>query len=253
MSGWKLSAALVAKHFSNLGDTVAVTLANFDPETATEVDREKLQEQLRQYALRLAEARRKYELEKKEADDLAALIAADEKTAVVLLEKFERNDGSVDEATLNEFASNLEAMKARLPGEEQDVKDAKDLLDALQDILNTVEKKLADFDRVAKETLNAINRAKADKERQDLRVQQQQEVASLRTGLGSASTALGALGKRAEQLRIQADATKIVADIGQKPLDRANAVEEARRIAAGTSTAGESAADRLRRLSSKAA
>ncbi|KVP75285.1 hypothetical protein [Burkholderia ubonensis] len=250
MSGWKLSAALFLKQISSLGDTVAQALASFDPETATEVDRDNLVAKLREVATKLAEARRKYEVEKKEADDLATQIANDEKAAAILISKFEA--GQVDEATLNEFANNLEAMKARLPGEQQDAVDAKELVDTLESILKTIEQRLADFDANAKRALQAIAQAKADQERQSLRLEHQQELNSLKSGLGSTSTALGALNKKAEQLRVQADATAIQADIGQKPIDRQNAVEEARRIAAGNAApAAESAADRLRRLTGK--
>jgi myosin heavy subunit len=250
MSGWKLSAALFVKQIHALGDTVASALASFDPETATEVDRDNLKAKLRDIATKLAEARRKYDFEKKEADDLAAQIALDEKTAAILIAKFEA--GQVDEATLNEFANNLEAMKARLPSEQQDATDAKELVDTLEGILKTIEQKLSDFDANAQKALRAIAQAKADKERETLRLQGQEEMRQLKSGLGSTSTALGALNKKAAQLRVQADATAIQADIGQKPLDRQNAVEEARRIAAGTAApAAESAADRLRRLTGK--
>jgi len=250
MSGWKLAAKLFLNQIGALGDSVAQSLAAFDPETATQVDRDNLVAKLREVATKLAEARRKYDAEKREAEDLAAQIAQDEKAAAVLLQKFEA--GSIDEATLTEFANNLEDMKGRLPGELQDATDAKELVDTLQGILDTIDKKLADFDANAKKALRAIEQAKADHEREQLRLQGQEEMRSLKAGLGSSSTALGALNKKAEQLRVQADSAAIVADIGQKPIDRANAVEEARRIAAGgAAPAAESAADRLRRLTGK--
>lgn len=250
MSGWKLTAALFMKQISALGDSVAQSLAAFDPETATQVDRDNLVAKLREIATKLAEARRKYDVEKKEADDLAAQIARDEAAAAILITKFEA--GEIDEATLTEFANNLEAMKERLPAEQQDAVDAKELVDTLQNIIGTVEKKLADFDAQAKKAMRAIEQAKADQERQQLRLQNQEELRALKDGFGSTSTALGALNAKAEKLRVQADSAAIQADIGQKPLDRANAVEEARRIAAGTNVAAtESAADRLRRLTKK--
>lgn len=250
MSGWKLTAALLVKQISALGDSVATALAGFDPETATEVDRDNLKSKLHEVALKLAEARRKYQAEKDEADALAAQIAQDEAAAAVLIAKFEA--GQLDEAILTEFANNLETMKARLPGEEQDAKDAKELVDTLQEILNTIEKNLADFDAAAKKALQAIEQAKADKEREELRQQNQAQLTAMKSGLGGASTALGALNKKAAELRVEADAAATITAIGQKPIDRANAVEEARRIAAGTATpAAESAADRLRRLTGK--
>jgi hypothetical protein len=250
MSGWKLSAALFWKQISALGDSAAQALASFDPETATEVDRDNLTAKLREIATKLAEARRKHNVEKHEADTLAAQIAQDEKAAVVLLAKFD--SGAIDEATLTEFANNLEDMKARLPGEQQDAADAQELVDTLQGILGTIEQKLADFNTNAKKALRAIEQAKAEQERQSLRLQSQEELRSLKSGLGSSSSALGALNQKAEKLRIAADASAIEADIGQKPLDRQNAIEDARRIAAGGAEAtSESAADRLRRLTGK--
>jgi chromosome segregation ATPase len=250
MSGWKLTAALLAKQLGAIGTRVAQGLAAFDPETATEVDRDNLKADLRELSLKLAEGRNKYNIEKKEADDLAAQIAQDEKAAAVLIGKFD--EGKIDEATLTEFADNLEKMRARLPAEQQDVTDAKELVDTYQSMLDSAEQKLNAFEANAKKVLRDIEQAKADQERQQLRLRQQDEVRTLKAGLSSTATSMGALNAQAEKLRIQADATRIQADLGQKPLDRMNAVEEARRIAAGTNTpAAESAADRLRRLTGK--
>ena len=245
MSGWNLSVALITKHFGKLGDSIAEALASFDPETATQVDRDNLQAKLREVATKMAEARRKYDIEQREAVNLAALIATDEKAAEILIAKFEK--GEIDEATLNEFSSNLEAEKARLPGEQQDVSDAKALVDTLQDILNTVEQRLGEFDQHAKEALRAIAQAQAEKERQELRLQHQSELREIQTGLGGASTALGALAQKAEKLRVEAEASRSIADVGQKPLDRNNAVEEARKLASGAAPATcLSAVERLR-------
>lgn len=252
MSGWKLTSALLVKQIGALGNSIAQALASFDPETATEVDRDNLKAKLREVAVELAGARRKYDAEKKEADDLVAEIARHERAAEVLITKFEA--GQVEEAVLNEFANNLENLKARLPGEQQDVVDAKELVDTLQSIIDDVEKKLADFEANAQKALRAIAQAKADQQRQQLRLQQQEDLRVLKSGMGSTSTAIGALNAKAEKMRIQADATRIEADIGQKPLDRQNAVAEALRIADGTNApAAESAADRLRRMTAKAA
>lgn len=250
MSGWKLSASLLLKQVGSLGDFVAGKLVTLDPETATEVDRENLQAHLRDAATKLASARREYDAVKRTADELEAQIAQDEKAATVLISKLDA--GQVDEATLNEFADNLEAMKGRLPAAQEDVAAAKELVDTVQGIVNTITKKVEDFDAHAKAALRNIAQAQADQQKQQMRLQQQEELRALQNGAGSPSTALGALNKKAEQLRVQADAAAIQADIGQKPIDRSNAVEEARRIAAGTNTpVAESAADRLRRLTGK--
>eukprot|EP01032_Pedospumella_encystans_P033974 gene33974-38398_t len=41
-NGWALTARLITKHFGALGDRVSEAIANFDPETATEADRDRL-------------------------------------------------------------------------------------------------------------------------------------------------------------------------------------------------------------------
>ncbi|MBF6986492.1 hypothetical protein [Cupriavidus sp. IK-TO18] len=78
--------------------------------------------------------------------------------------------------------------------------------DTLQGIRNAIAQKLADFDANAKMALRAIGQAKADKDCELLRLQSQDELRSLKAGLSSTSTALGALNKKAEKLRVEADA-----------------------------------------------
>jgi chromosome segregation ATPase len=250
MSGWKLSAALIVKQIGALGDTVAQALVSFDPETATEVDRDNLKQKLHDAATKLASARHEYDGVKVKADQLDAQIAQDTKAAGILIAKFDAKE--IDEQTLNEFANNLEDMKGRQPAAQQDVADAKELVDTVQGIVNSIEKKLNEFEANAQKALRAIAQAQANQDRENMRLQNQQELRDLQSSTGSSSTALGALNRKAEKLQVAADATAIQADIGQKPIDRSNAVEEARRIAAGTATpAAESAADRLRRLTGK--
>lgn len=250
MSGWKLTAALITKHVGVLGDKLATAIAGFDPETATQVDRDNLQAKLREVALKLADAKHKNDAAQKAATDLAASIETDAKTAEVLIAKFEKKE--IDEAMLNEFANNLEADKARLPGVQQDAAAAQQLVDTLQEILNTVEQNLNEFDAKAKAAMRSLDQARADQQRAELQQQRQAELNELRSSVGGTSTGLAALNRAADKARVQADAAQTVADIGQKPIDRANVIEEARRIAAGeTPAATESAADRLRRIAGK--
>ena len=79
MSGWNLTFALVKKQVGVLGDNLATAIASFDPETATEVDRDRLKENLHQVALKLADAKHKNEAAQKAATDLEASIVTDKK------------------------------------------------------------------------------------------------------------------------------------------------------------------------------
>lgn len=250
MSGWSLTAALIKKHVGVLGDNIASAIASFDPETATQVDRDNLAAKLREVAVKLAEAKQKNDAAHTAASNLASSIANDQKAAEILIGKFEAKE--IDEAMLNEFASELDANKARLPDLQQDAERSQQLVDTLQDILNTVEKNLSEFDSKAKDAMRNLAQARADGERAELRQQEQAELNHLMSGAGGASTGLNALNRAADKARVQADAAQTIADIGQKPIDRRNVVDEARRIAAGgADTATESAADRLRRVVNK--
>lgn len=106
MSGWNLTFALVKKQVGALGDSLATAIASFDPETATQVDRDRLKENLHQVALKLAAAKQKNEAAQQAATALETSIATDKKAAETLLAKFEAKQ--VDETMLNEFAANLE-------------------------------------------------------------------------------------------------------------------------------------------------
>lgn len=247
MSGWKLTAALITKHVGVVGDKIASAIASFDPETATQVDRDNLNAKLHEVALKLADAKHKNDAAQSAATGLLQSIANDEKTAEILIAKFDTKE--VDEATLNEFANSLEADKARLPGLQQDAAASQRLVDTLQEILDTVEKNLAEFDSKARAAQRNLAQARADEERAELQQRQQDPLHQLRDGSGGSSTGIDALNRAAGQARVRADAAQTLADIGQKPIDRANAVAEARRIASGDSPATtESAADRLRRV-----
>lgn len=250
LNGWNLTGRLLAKHFGALGTTLASAIANFDPETATKADRDRLQGLLQQTAQKLASARIAFNKEQEEVKDLQALIETDEHAAAVLLQRLEQ--GTISEATVQTFCDELEANKARLPQEQQEAEDAKAFMGELQQIVDTLSQQLADFDANAKRVRQELAKAQAQQNLQALRISRQREIDSLK-GLGGTSTALAALTRRAEQTRAQAEGLKIVADIQQKPLDRAAEVDAIRRSVQAGATASESTADRLRRLTAKPA
>lgn len=250
IDGWKVSLALVGKYFGKAGDGLAEALASFDPETASELDRDRLEEKLREVATKLAQARRDFDREQKEADDLRSAIARDEKAALILIDKLA--SGAVDEATVAAFADELEAEKARLPQEEAEAAQAKEVVKTIGEILGVVESRLADFDRKSKEIRRQLAQAKADEERAKLQQERARELKNLAGGIGADSGALGALARQAEKARVAADAAAIMGEGARKEADRAGAVAAARAAAEGTgASAGESAADRLRRMLGK--
>ena len=111
---------------------------------------------------------------------------------------------------------------------------------------------LADFDAQAKKAMQALAQAKAQKQLQEMRMERQEQLASL-SGMQGSSTALSALTRRAQSVSNEAAGMRIVADIGQKPIDQQAEIDAIHKSVSQPDTAGESALERLKRLSGKSA
>ncbi|MFZ6843373.1 hypothetical protein [Undibacterium sp. RuTC16W] len=250
LNGWGLTARLISKHFGVLGDKVSEAIANFDPETATEADRDRLADTLRESAQKLATARAAFDKEHTDVVKLRELIANDEKASGTLAERLA--SGQISEATVSLFCDELEANKSRLPLELQEEIDAQEYMNELQKIVDALSRQLADFDAAAKKALQNLASAKAQKDLQELRVERQGQLANL-SGMKGQSSALDALTRRAQTVSNEAAGMRIVADIGQKPLDQAAEIEAIRKSVSQADTAGETTLQRLQRLSAKPA
>jgi hypothetical protein len=250
-SGWGLTARLISKHFGVLGDRISEAIANFDPETATEADRDRLAATLRETAQVLAKARSSFEKEHQDVVNLRNLIDNDEKATEKLAERLAA--GSISEATVTMFCDELEANKSRLPQEIQEEADAKAYMDELQKIIDALSQQLAEFDAQAKKAMQQLAAAKAQKDLQEMRMERQAQLSGL-SGMKGNSTALNALTRRAQAVSSEAEGLRIVADIGQKPLDQKAELDAIRKSVASDDKTGETTLERLKRLSaSKAA
>ena len=83
-SGWSLTGRLITKHLGALGTTIAGMIANFDPETATEADRDALAARLRDIAGRHAKAKAEWQKEEADVVALRKQIATDTDVAAKL-------------------------------------------------------------------------------------------------------------------------------------------------------------------------
>lgn len=248
LNGWGLTARLIGKHFGVLGDKVSEAIANFDPETATEADRDRLADTLRETAQKLASARASFDKEHADVSQLRDLITNDEKASATLIERLA--SGKISEATVSLFCDELEANKARLPLEIQEEADAQEYMSELQKIVDALSGQLAEFDAAAKKAMQNLASAEAQKDLQSLRAERQSQLSSL-AGLKGQSSALNALTRRAQTVSNEAAGMRIVADIGQKPLDQAAEIDAIRKSVSQADTAGETALQRLQRLSAK--
>lgn len=248
-NGWSLTARLISKHFGALGDRVSEAIASFDPETATEADRDRLADTLRSAAQKLAQARAAFNKERDDVVRLRKLIETDEKATGTLAERLAA--GQISEATINLFCDELEANKGRLPQEIQEEADAQSYMEELQKIVDALSQQLADFDAAAKKAMQALAQAKAQRELQEVRADRQSQLANL-SGMRGNTSALNALTKRAQTIANEAEGMKIVSDIGQRPYDQAAEIEAIRKSVTNPVNGSESALERLQRLSNTA-
>jgi hypothetical protein len=247
-NGWGLTARLIGKHFGGLGDQIAGLIAGWDPETATEADRDRLQAALQGIAQKLSSARSSFDKEHSDVVKLQAVIANDEKSVDAVIAAHAA--GTLTEDDLNVFCDGLEANKVRLPQELAEEEMAKEYVAEVQQIVDVMSKQLSDFDASAKKVRQALASAQAQEDLQAIRLQRQNELSGLTQGLGDHSTAMQALTQKAEAMSSRAAGMKIVADLQQKPVDQANRLDAIRNMVATGGAPAESAADRLRRLTS---
>lgn len=243
-TGWSLTGRLLAKHFGAIGDSIASMIAGFDPETATQADRDALQSNLRGVAEKYTKAKSVFDKEHKDVVDLKAAIARDENVAASLIAKL--SAGQVDEATATLFADELQAEKDRLPQEEREEADAEAFMNEIKSIMDEMSTRLEQFDAAATKARNELANAESQLALQRTRQEQQEELQGLRGG-SSPTTGMGALQRRADALRTQAEAMKVVVDIGNRPAEQ-RAKLDALRKDVEPPGGGASAMDRLRAL-----
>ena len=231
-----------------MGDKISEAIANFDPETATEADRDNLADSLRQAAQKLAAARATFEKERGDVTRLRNLIENDEKAFDVLAARLQA--GTMSEATVNLFCDELESNKTRLPVEMQEEADAQEYMNELQKIVDALSQQLSEFDAQSKKALKSLAAANAQRDLQELRAERQQQLTDL-GGLKTKSSALDALSRRAQKVANEAEGLKIIADINQKPLDQKAELDAIRKSVSSADTTGETALERLKRLSGK--
>ncbi|MDO9192791.1 MAG: hypothetical protein Q7U12_07835, partial [Undibacterium sp.] len=128
--------------------------------------------------------------------------------------------------------------------------DAEEYMNELQKIVDALSGQLSEFDAAAKKAMQSLAAANAQKDLQELRAERQSQLNSL-SGLKGQSSALNALTRRAQTVSNQAAGLRIVADIGQKPLDQAAEIEAIRKSVGQADTVGETTMERLQRLSAK--
>ncbi len=246
-SSWGLLGNLVTKHIDKLGQTMSEVIAGWDPETATEVDRDRLANSLREAATELEIARQSYNKEHNDVVNLKKTIEDDTRSLVELEKHIAA--GTISEASANTFLDNLEKSKTRLVIEEKEEKNALEFMETVKKVVETFSEALADFDRRAKEKIQEMEQAKQECDLEKMKAEQQKEINSLTGGVKVGSSALNALANKAAKMRAEAAGIKAVAEVTQAPLNKEKEIENIRKSFAQPAT--ETAMERLKRLAAE--
>jgi hypothetical protein len=252
MGTFSLLGRLFGAQVNQAGESLVGALVAFDPETATQVDRDALAEKIQNVARKFAEAKQDYDKEQNDVVVKQAQINQYLATLDIMVGQLERHE--ISEAIFNDFYAGIEESQAQLPQEIEEAAEAKAVKDELDDILKILTQQLNDFDQVTTKALRDVKLAQSQVEKEKLKTERQSELSNLKKGLGAESTAVRKLQEIAKKAKIEADAAKTVREITAKPQSQAEKMEV---MMAQTKQAGApvistmSAAERVAALKAK--
>jgi hypothetical protein len=252
MGTFSLLGRLFGAQVHEAGESLVGALVAFDPETATQVDRDALAEKIQEVARKFAAAKQDYD--KEQNDVVVKQQQIDEYLATldIMVGQLERKE--ISQATFDEFFAGIEESQAQLAQEIEEANEAKAVKDELDDILKILTQQLNDFDRVTAKALRDVKLAESQVEKEKLKAERQTELANLKSGLGAESTAVKKLQEIAKKAKIDAEAAKTVREITAKPQsqeDKMAALMAQAKQASEPATSTLSAAERVAALKAK--
>lgn len=270
--GTFIGQMLVAK-VGNAGNSVAMALAKFDPETASTVDINNMNAEFQKLGGLVAKAEPEEERTHKIVTELETRLTRTVQAATLLSSQIDTANGAGNAplaASLNAQLATLTTQIEEIGGDTADGKTSGLLFDAIQDhalaendvhelqqlhagsaaALQQAETRLqhaqADMARAARTEASAAEREK-----------RAQDLAGIKTGLGGSGIALQAMEQQAAASKVRARTSVVNAEaLSKVTTTTAGADDIVARTLAGASAAGggESAQEKLRRMmGSKAA
>ncbi len=252
MGTFSLLGRLFGAQVDQAGESLVGALVAFDPETATEVDRDALAEKIQGVARKFAEAKQDYDKEQNDVVVKQAQINEYLGTLDVMVGQLERQE--ISQAAFDDFFAGIEESQAQLAQEVEEAAEAKAVKDELDDILKILTQQLNDFDKVTTKALRDMKLAESQVEKEKLKTERQAELSNLKSGLGADSTAVRKLQEIAKKAKIEADAAKTVREITAKPQTQAEKMEAMMaqaKQASAPATSTMSAAERVAALKAK--
>ncbi len=252
MGTFSLLGRLFGAQVDQAGESLVGALVAFDPETATEVDRDALAEKIQNVAKKFAEAKQDYDKEQNDVVVKQAQINEYLSTLEVMVGQLDRQE--ISQAVFDDFYAGIEESQVQLVQEQEEAAEAKAVKDELDDILKILTSQLHDFDRITSKALRDVKLAESQVEKEKLKSERQAELANLKKGIGGESTAVRKLQEIAKKAKIDAEAAKTVREITTKPQsqeDKMAAIMAQAKQASAPAANTLSAAERVAALKAK--
>ncbi len=252
MGAFSLLGRLFGAQVNQAGEGLVSALVAFDPETATEVDRDALVAKIQEVAEKFAAAKQDYDKEQHDVVVMQEQINQYLATLDVMVGQLERQE--ISQGAFDDFCAGIEEAQTQLAQEVEEANEAKAVKDELEEILRILTQQMNDFDRVTTKALRDVKLAESQVEKEKIKAERQAELANLKNGIGAESTAVRKLQEIAKKAKIEAEAAKTVREVTTKPQTQAEkmaAIMEQAKKASTPTTTTLSAAERAAALRAK--
>jgi hypothetical protein len=234
---------------SQASEKAAELLARIDPEAVTEAAILEVEEQFDIMTQECAKSRAEYAREKAEADAINELNQRRMGAAERLQAKLATDPNNTDiQDALNELLTTLEETAADVDRENQEAKDAKEILDVLEENCSAMAKQLKDLRANADRLKREMTKAEQERQRAEQREEQAKVLAGIKKSTSGYSTAMKALQQATDQAKMDADAAKHRSKLLAEPVKKSNSLIEEAMGEAIPPISSESLQERLARL-----
>jgi hypothetical protein len=241
----------------SVGDAIMEKIVSFDPETASEAQIESMIEDLDKVTVEAGKAKSEWEKDKKTAEAAQANYDRQMKAADILSTQMTQAQEGGDtkragelETSLGKLISDLETLKPGVDSAAQDAAESEDFYNQLKQMAEVMADKLKHAREDLGKAKREMERAAMEKKRADERAAQAEKLAGLKsTSSDTGGVAVAAMNRKAEELRAQAEASKMKADLLSKDEAGEDAnIKAALKEASGGAAPTASLADRLAAL-----
>ena len=243
MGAVKKFFALFGAQGDHLVSTANDALTAFDPETATKVDRQELEDNFRTIAIQLAQAQQKLTAEAADVENVNKEIARDLAAAQALI-----GQGKAEAAT--KLMDEIERLKGKLVHEEKERQAAQVIVDNFTSAHNKLKARLEEYDAKAKEAIDGLNEAKSEKAAAQA-VRKSEELVATSAATTSGESSLAALGRLAAKTKAEASVDETMTNLGRSVAEKDSDVAAALAAVDKGAAANETPEQRLARLMGK--